>query len=196
MDRGYCMGKYRIMKKRRLQSSLSFHLMSMKFHFRDWLRPPIKILLEAGVRSGMTVLDFGCGPGGFSLAAARIIGTEGMVYALDIHPLAIKSVRRAAAEQDLGNIRAMTGNSMSEIHRQCLDFALLYDVLHDIQYPVPALVEINRVLKPKGVLSVSDHHLKEASLLSIVTGSGLFRFTKSNRWTFQFERTETSEVAT
>jgi len=52
------------------QSNLGFRLMSLMFCVRDWLRPPTRILQKAGVRPGMAVLDFGCGPGGFSLAAA------------------------------------------------------------------------------------------------------------------------------
>jgi precorrin-6B methylase 2 len=100
------------MKKYHRQSNLAFHLMSMEFHLRDWLRPPIKILQEASVHSGMTVLDFGCGPGGFSLAAARLVGPEGRVYAMDIHPLAVKSVQRAADKQGFNNIQTVFGGSL------------------------------------------------------------------------------------
>jgi hypothetical protein len=49
------------MKKHHLQSNLGLHLMSMKFRLQDWLRQPIRILQEAGVRSGTTLLGFGCG---------------------------------------------------------------------------------------------------------------------------------------
>ena len=183
------------MKKPHLQSNLAFHLMSMGSRLRDWL-PPIKILQEAGVHFGMTVLDFGCGPGGFSLAAARLVGPEGCVYAMDIHPLAVKSVQRAADKQGFNNIQTVFGGSLVDVPEGSVDIALLYDVLHDLPDPGLTLVELRRVLKSKGVISVSDHHLKEAPLRSIVTGSGHFRLIRSNRWTFQFEKTETSQVAT
>jgi len=62
------------------QSNLGFRLMSLMFCVRDWLRPPTRILQESGVRPGMAVLDFGCGRGGFSLAAASLVGPEGHVY--------------------------------------------------------------------------------------------------------------------
>jgi len=184
------------MKKHRLQSNCAFRLMSMEFRLRDWLRPPVKILQEAGVHSGMTALDFGCGPGGFSLAAARLVGPEGRVYAMDIHPLAVKSVQRATDKQGFNNIQTVFGGSLVAVPEGSVDIALLYDVLHDLPEPGLTLVELHRVLKSKGVLSVSDHHLQEAPLRSIVTGSGHFRLIRSNRWTFQFEKTETSQVAT
>ena len=49
-------------KTGRLQSNLSFRLMSLEFRLRDRLRPPVRILGAAGVQTGMTVVDFGCGP--------------------------------------------------------------------------------------------------------------------------------------
>jgi len=66
-----------------MQSDFSFRVMSLKFRLRDFFRPPERILREAGIRNGMTVLDFGCGPGGFSLAAAKLVGPGGRVYAAD-----------------------------------------------------------------------------------------------------------------
>lgn len=136
----------------------------------------------------MTVIDYGCGPGGFSLAAASIVGEKGVVYALDIHPLAIESVRRAALGRNLGNILAMDANVESALPDRCIDFALLYDVLHDIPEPAPVLAGLYRVLKPMGLLSASDHHLGDSALLAKVTGSGLYRFIERNRWTTQFEK--------
>lgn len=162
--------------------------MAIEFRLRDWLRPPLKILREAGVLPGMTVLDFGCGPGGFSLAAARLVGREGLVYALDIHPLAVTKVYRAAVKKGLWNIHPIHGGHADELLNESADFVLVYDVLHDIPETDSVLGEIHRVLKTDGILSVSDHHLGEAPLLSIITGSGLFRLTQCNRLTCQFAR--------
>lgn len=176
------------MKKTSHQSNLAFRGMAIEFRLRDWLRPPIKILQEAGVCQGMTVLDFGCGPGSFSLAAARLVGPQGLVYALDIHPLALHMVICAAARIDLRNIHPIHGTYADDLPNESTDFVLLYDVLHDIPETALVLKEIHRVLKTDGILSASDHHLGEAGLLSTVTGSGLFRLTKCNRLTCQFAR--------
>jgi len=100
------------MTEPRLQSITGFCLMSLVFRLRDMVRPPAKILAEAKLQPGMTVLDFGCGPGGFSLAAARSVGPEGRVYAVDIHPLAVRSVQRAAARQGLDNVRTIRGGTL------------------------------------------------------------------------------------
>jgi len=141
---------------------------------RDILRSPVNILETEGVSKGMTVLDFGCGPGGFALAAARITGPGGLVYAVDIHPLALDAIRRKAPKAGGGNLRAIHADGMDAIPAESVDIALLYDVLHDLDSPVAALSELCRVMKREAVLSVRDHCLDTKTLLSIVTGEGCF----------------------
>jgi len=41
------------------------------------------VLRAVGVRGGLTVLDFGCGSGNYSIPAAKIVGEKGKVYTLD-----------------------------------------------------------------------------------------------------------------
>jgi ubiquinone/menaquinone biosynthesis C-methylase UbiE len=169
--------------------------MAIEFRLRDWLRPPVNVLREAGVLPGMTVLDFGCGPGSFSLASARLVGTQGHVYALDIHPLAIHMVMCAAERQSLWNIHPIHGSYPDDLPNESTDAVLLYDVLHDLSEINPILREIHRILKPAGILSASDHHLGESSLRNIVTGSGFFRLADCNRRTCQFRRLGVGEGA-
>jgi len=184
------------MKERPLQSDFRFRVMALEFRLRDLIRSPLKILQEAGIRDGMTVLDFGCGPGSFSPAAVRLVGSEGRVCALDIHPLAIRSLQRAAAKRDINNIQTMLAGSIAEIPRESIDVILLYDVLHDISDPTPVLAQMRRVLKPEGALSVSDHHLEDEALLAAVTAGRVFMLASRGRWTYRFERTKASEAAT
>lgn len=176
-----------------MQSDYSFRVMSLEFRLRDFFRPPERILREAGIRNGQTVLDFGCGPGGFSLAAAKLVGPDGRVYAADKHPLALTTVQRAADRRGFGNIRTILGSRLADLPGGSVDMTLLYDVLHDLPEPGLILGEMHRVLKPRGVLSVSDHHMKKALLLSMITG-GLFLLTGDDRRTFQFKKNETCEA--
>jgi len=176
------------MKTSHPQSSSSFRLMALEFRLRDWLRPPAGILRAAGLRAGMTVLDFGCGPGGFSLAAARLVGPAGRVYALDKNPLALEYVRRAAARCRLGNAQPVTGRYMAETSSVSVDIVLLYDVLHHLDEPGNVFTQLHRVLKLAGRLSVSDHHMQDEAIMSAVTAGGLFQFSLRNRLTLEFVR--------
>lgn len=182
------------MKKPQFQSNLSFRLMAWKFRIRDRLRPPSQILREAGVRDGMTVLDFGCGPGGFAIAAAKLVGKQGRVYAFDIHPLALKYVQRAIANENIQNVMVIGSDAISQIPEESIDLVLAYDILHDLAEPVKILSMMHRMLKPQGVLSVSDHHLDETSILSKVTADGLFVLAERNQQLFQFNKADIQEA--
>jgi len=43
----------------------------------------IEILQRIGIKSGQSVLDFGCGSGTYTIPVAKIVGKQGKVYALD-----------------------------------------------------------------------------------------------------------------
>jgi len=177
----------------RRHNCLTYWLESLVIRLRDRIRSPAEVLREAGLEPGMTVLDFGCGPGGFSLAAARIVGAQGRVYALDVQPLARELVRRGAKRQRLGNVQVLDGAGAADIPARSVDLALLYDVLHIYPEPEPTreiLLAIRRVLKPNGRLSVTDHHLDESRLVPMLTADGLFRLVGCTRRTLQFAQTQ------
>ncbi|HIE43203.1 MAG TPA: methyltransferase domain-containing protein, partial [Candidatus Omnitrophica bacterium] len=44
---------------------------------------PEEIIQVLDIKRGMKILDFGCGRGRYTLPLARIVGSEGRIYALD-----------------------------------------------------------------------------------------------------------------
>ena len=66
---------------------------------RNLFMPPHKMLTEVDINPGYKVLDYGCGPGAFAIMIAEKIGQSGIVYALDIHPLAIKAAEQKARKK-------------------------------------------------------------------------------------------------
>ncbi len=158
-----------------MQNAFSFRLMALEFRIRDLFHPPINLLRKIGIREGMTVLDFGCGPGGFSIAAGQLVGNEGKVWALDIHPQALESTRRRAAGRGLDQINVIDGSNFSQIDSKSVDIVLLYDLLHHLSDSEGLLKKIAATLKGDGILSITDHHLPFESILRVVSSSGLFR---------------------
>jgi cyclopropane fatty-acyl-phospholipid synthase-like methyltransferase len=63
-----------------------------------------QLLRRAGLASGMSVLDFGCGVGDVSIIAARLVGPSGRVKGLDIDEPTLAIARQRALEQGLTNI--------------------------------------------------------------------------------------------
>ncbi|MGB8641696.1 MAG: class I SAM-dependent methyltransferase, partial [Nitrososphaeraceae archaeon] len=75
-------------------SAFSFKFMYIILKFRDAFLRPRKILSKIeGIRNSVSILDYGCGPGSFTMVAAEMVGKDGTVIAADIHPLAIKQIQ-------------------------------------------------------------------------------------------------------
>jgi ubiquinone/menaquinone biosynthesis C-methylase UbiE len=165
-----------------------FRMFAFYSAFRDFFHPPRNTLAVVGIKRGDTVLDFGCGRGGFSVAAAEIVGPEGKVYALDVHPLAIKLVRTEIRRRGLANVETIHADAPTDLADESVDVVLLYDVFHDLASPETVLAELARVMKPEAVLSVTDHHLKAEELIPALRQGGHFQFSKKNKPTYEFAK--------
>jgi ubiquinone/menaquinone biosynthesis C-methylase UbiE len=60
--------------------NLWFRLMALEYRLNSKSISLLKTLQDAGIQPGMSVLDFGCGPGRFALPAAQMVGSQGAVY--------------------------------------------------------------------------------------------------------------------
>ncbi len=169
-----------------LISTISFNLMSFGFKIRNLFNSPANILEEIKIGPGLCILDYGCGPGSYSIAAAELVGRSGKVYALDIHPLAIKKVKGIVLKRQLENIETIHSDCKTGLPENSIDIVLLYDVFHDLNNQNAVLEELYRILKPGGILSFSDHHMKEYEFMAKLTVKGLFKLLKKNEHTYNF----------
>jgi 2-polyprenyl-3-methyl-5-hydroxy-6-metoxy-1,4-benzoquinol methylase len=169
-------------------NNLTFSLMTFVFKIRDAIRPPKEKLLEIGIEPGAQVLDYGCGPGSFSVEAAKLVGEDGKVFAVDIHPTAIKSVKQRAATAGVTNIVPIEADSPAGLETESMDVVILYDIYHHFPDPDAIARELHRVMKPDAVLSFSDHHMKKEAILSGVPTNGLFELSKKGNRTYTFKK--------
>lgn len=171
-----------------VEPNFHYRLMVLTYKVRDFFAPRREILDEVGIKPGFQVLDCGCGPGSYIAAAAELIGASGILYALDVHPLAIELVNKIASERNLGNVKTIHSDCKTGLQDGSIDVLLLYDALHDMKDPESVLAELHRVLKPNGILSFSDHHLKEDEVVSRVTDRGLFKLLRKGKKTYSFSK--------
>lgn len=172
------------------KSNLAFRLMSLTYKLRDFLRLHMRVLDEVGIKEGFNVLDYGCGPGSYLVPLVKLVGKSGKVYALDIHPLAIQRMQRMAVKRGIKNVQAILSDCQTRLPSNSMDVVLLYDILHDLDDPHRVLEELHRVLRPKGILSVSDHHMKQDEIDSKITRGGLYKLSVKEKRTYSFTREE------
>ena len=137
-------------------------------------RNPYKLLNRAGLKSGQKVLEVGCGPGFFTIPAANIVGKEGIVYAIDTHPLAIERVKNKIKRAGIKNVTPILANaSDTGLQDQSIDLAFLFGLPYIAGGLENVISEIHRILKPRGVLSFEKTRGSEKKLIEEVEKGGL-----------------------
>ena len=136
------------------------------------------IIENSDIQAGMTVLDAGCGPGRVSLPAARKVGPEGRVVALDIQQGMLDRVREKATNEGLDHIEFRHGGlGDGLLETDTFDRILLVTVLGEIPEPERALAELFGALKPGGLLSVTElifdpHFQSRAKVTQLASEAG------------------------
>lgn len=151
---------------------------------------PDEIVSSLDIEKGMTVADFGCGAGFFSIAIAKKISETGLIYALDILPQKLESVESQARALGLTNIVAKRANLEKEkgsgLADGSCDWVILKDILFQNKDKTAVLKEAKRVLKDKGKALLIEWKINDSSfgpengsriseeaVVSIVQESGL-----------------------
>jgi demethylmenaquinone methyltransferase/2-methoxy-6-polyprenyl-1,4-benzoquinol methylase len=144
--------------------------------------------MGAGIQSGQVVLEVGCGTGFFTIPAAELVGDEGRVYAIDMHPLAIERVAKKIRDAGLTNVRLIKVDALETgFSSDCFDLVLLFGVIPSPTLPLDRLLpEMYRLLKPEGVLAVwtAFPRWSPASL----TRGGLFASVGKENGSYKFRR--------
>src|SRR2546425_2498454 len=114
------------------------------------------------LRPGTRLLDVGCGPGTVTLDLARLV-FPGEVVGIDIQTSAIDRARQLASDRKITNARFEVADAYQlPFADGSFDAAFAQTVLVHLRYPVSALAEIHRVLRPDGVVCVRDPDLGAA----------------------------------
>jgi ubiquinone/menaquinone biosynthesis C-methylase UbiE len=140
-----------------------------------------------GLRPGERGLDVGAGPGRLTLPAARRVGPEGAVVALDIQPEMLTYVQHHAAREGLSNISFRLADISSNRNlpeTNSFDRAWLVTVLGEIPDRLAALRNLHQLLKAGGVLSITEimgdpHYQRRQNVLDLAQEAG---FTPTEFW--------------
>jgi ubiquinone/menaquinone biosynthesis C-methylase UbiE len=124
------------------------------------------ILGRIGLKRDQVLLDAGCGDGYWSVAASRLVGARGKVWAADVHRPALDALTREIFVKGLRNIHPLLADVTQTIPiaTASVDVAIMVNVLHDLNEEAgaaAALTEMARLLKPGGVMLIVEFKVME-----------------------------------
>jgi len=171
-----------------MMPGVGFAIMRTVLTLRSIFKKPERILHEMGLRKGQTVLDYGCGIGSFSIPAAKMVGDDGVVYALDIHPLAIRAVEKEIKKKGISNVKTILSARETGLPDGSVDVVLLYDVFQMLSDKDKLLEELHRVLKSDGFLFATAEHLDPKEFVNIFARGNLFTLIEQRGEVFRLKR--------
>lgn len=137
----------------------AFHVMAWMIHAHEFLFRRSERLKDFDIKSGTTVIDYGCGSGRYIQQAAQQVGKTGKLYAVDVHPLAIQYVTSIIKKHKLTNVTPVLAYDYDcPLPDDAADLIYVLDTFHMIETPTAFLKELHRLLKRSGTLILDEGH--------------------------------------
>jgi len=115
---------------------------------------PQKNIQQFGIGEDWQVADFGIGSGVYTLLAARKVGPDGRVYAIDIQKNLLERIKKEAEEEGLLNVEIIWGDvektNGSKLKDGSMNAVIATNILFQAEDKRRVVQEIGRVLKTRG----------------------------------------------
>jgi len=123
---------------------------------RRLIQNPETVADRMGLKPGMTVVEVGPGKGSYTFAVARRVA-PGTVYACDIQPAVVEGLRARAASEGVANVDSRVEDAYDfSFGDGSVDRVLMIACLPEIPEPVRVLRECRRILRPGGLICLSE----------------------------------------
>ncbi len=124
---------------------------------RRKLLPPEETLCHLGLAEGDIMADIGCGIGYFTLPAARIVGSQGKVYGLDILAEMLEIVEDKARNKHLANVETVqVKENEFMLADKTIQYVLACLVTHEVEDTFAFFREVHRMLEAEGKLAIIE----------------------------------------
>ncbi|MCK4824065.1 class I SAM-dependent methyltransferase [bacterium] len=143
---------------------------SLDTKIRRWFQNPLKIL-GPYIREGMTVLDFGCGPGYFTIDMAEMVGKTGRVIAADLQEGMLQKLKDKIHGTEIDECITLHKSEVNKIGlTDIIDFTLAFSVIHELPSQEDFFMELVSILKPGGQVLIVEppFHVSKADFVKII----------------------------
>lgn len=137
---------------------------------RKWIQNP-RGIMRPYIQDNMTVLDFGCGPGFFSIEIAKMLSRSGTVIAADVQEGMLDIIRKKIEGTDYEKTIVMHKCEEQKIGlTKKVDLVLAFYSIHEMPYREILLKELITTIKSGGQLFIVEpkFHVSEKSFLAII----------------------------
>jgi ubiquinone/menaquinone biosynthesis C-methylase UbiE len=111
---------------------------------------------QAGLTTGMRVLDVGCGAGDGTFLAAQFVGPSGTVVGIDSSPSALDTARLRADRAGLTNVTFIQADLREYVHSEQVDALVGRAVLMYIPDPAATLRNLLQSLRAGGLTAFRE----------------------------------------
>jgi ubiquinone/menaquinone biosynthesis C-methylase UbiE len=112
-----------------------------------------------GIGAGKSVADIGAGSGWFTVRAAKRVGRDGMVYAVDINPEAARYIGERVEKEKLQNVKTILSKPDDPLlPKDSVDAVLLLKTYHEVANPVELLRKLRVALRAEAKVGIIDRN--------------------------------------
>jgi ubiquinone/menaquinone biosynthesis C-methylase UbiE len=115
-----------------------------------------RFLRDAGLSSGMRVLDIGCGMGDVTIIAAQLVGSAGHVTSIDLDQASIETAQRRAAAFGFENTSFDRADIAAYLPPTPFDAIVGRLVLQFVSDPIAMIKRLYGMLRPGGILALQE----------------------------------------
>ena len=113
-------------------------------------------LRDAGIVSGMRVLDIGCGMGDVTLLVAQLVGPAGRVVSIDLDEASIDTANKRASAVGLDNTTFRRADISTFTDAKPFDAIVGRLVLEFLPDPITAIRQLSGLLRPGGIMALQE----------------------------------------
>jgi len=148
-------------------------------------------LIRSGLKEGQSYLEEGIGLGTSPILASKIVGDNGVVYALDNHPMQIAILSLRSKIRRIKNIRLIFSDaSETYLKDNSIDTIFICDAFHEFPDKKNTAMELYRILKPGGSLNVLEEEFTRYAdnAKKIIESTNLFKLAEQDKKFIRFEK--------